>query len=165
MPDIWSARKRSEVMGLVRSSGNRSTEVRVMRIWRDAGVTGWRRNQKLVGRPDFVWRLFRLCVFVDGCFWHGCARCYRRPSSNRKYWDAKVARNRLRDRAVNRALRKQDWQVVRIWEHELSNPGRVVSRVRAALRRGGPRTTRAVPSDVPGGRAPLSTSQKREPYG
>jgi DNA mismatch endonuclease Vsr len=42
----------------------------------------------------------RFCIFVDGCFWHGCAKCYRRPSSNETYWDAKIVGNRERDQKV-----------------------------------------------------------------
>jgi DNA mismatch endonuclease (patch repair protein) len=72
-------------------------------------------------------------VFVDGCFWHGCPQCYRRPASNRKYWDEKVQRNRARDRAVVRALRAEGWKVVRIWEHQLAHSRRVASRLQKAL--------------------------------
>jgi DNA mismatch endonuclease Vsr len=70
-------------------------------------------------RPDFVFRERKLAVFVDGCFWHGCAKCYVRPRQNRKFWDAKFARNTERDRKVNKALKAAGWQVLRIWEHEL----------------------------------------------
>jgi hypothetical protein len=76
----------------------------------------------------------------DSCFWHGCPRCYRRPASNRAYWDAKVQGNRARDRMVNRALRRAGWRVLRIWEHELSveNEGRLLRRLRRNLLRGLP---------------------------
>jgi DNA mismatch endonuclease (patch repair protein) len=81
----------------------------------------------LPGRPDFVFRRQHVCVFVDGCFWHGCPRCYRRPSSNRKYWDEKVKRNRARDRRVNQELRRRGWRVLRFWEHDLEKPNRILS--------------------------------------
>lgn len=119
MPDIWTAAKRSEVMGLVRSKGNRSTELRIVAIFREHGITGWRRNQNLPGKPDFVFRALKLCVFVDGCFWHGCPKCYRRPASNQEYWDAKILNNKKRDRDVNRELRARGWLILRIWEHQL----------------------------------------------
>jgi len=85
------------------------------------------------GHPDFVFRRERVAVFVDGCFWHGCPKCYRRPKSNRKFWDAKAARNRARDAEVTRALRRAGWTVVRIWEHALRHPGRIVWRLGRAL--------------------------------
>src|ERR1043166_2862372 len=86
MVDVVSKRKRSEVMSLIRSRGNRETELRLIEIFRKFGVTGWRRGVDLPGKPDFVFRTERMAVFVDGCFWHGCPRCYRRPKSNQVYW-------------------------------------------------------------------------------
>lgn len=71
-------------------------------------------------RPDFVFRRERLVVFVNGCFWHGCVEHYRRPRTNRKFWDAKIARNIERDAAVTKALRRADWRVLNLWEHELA---------------------------------------------
>src|SRR3954453_21090414 len=110
----YSQSKRSLVMAAIRSRGNKDTELKLAAILRANRITGWRRHQPLPGRPDFVFRKERLAIFVDGCFWHGCARCYRRPSSNRVYWDAKVQRNRARDREVTRELKKRGWRVLRI---------------------------------------------------
>lgn len=133
MADIWSKQKRSEVMSLIRSHGNKDTELRLIAVFREFRITGWRRKRKLKGRPDFVFGQERVAVFVDGCFWHGCPQCYRRPASNREYWDEKVQRNRSRDRAVVRALRAEGWKVVRIWEHQLAHSRRVASRLRKVL--------------------------------
>ncbi|MFU1980282.1 very short patch repair endonuclease [Bordetella hinzii] len=124
MTDIWTPAKRSEVMGKVRSKGNRSTELRLIEVFRELGISGWRRNQTLPGKPDFTFRTHKLCVFVDGCFWHGCSRCYRRPASSQEYWDAKIQRNQSRDSKVNRELRARGWKILRIWEHELRPTGR-----------------------------------------
>ncbi len=120
MADIISKRKRSEVMSKIRSRGNKDTELALMKLFRQHRITGWRRHQEVFGKPDFLFRRNRLALFVDGCFWHGCPRCYRRPKSNRKFWDAKIARNRERDRQVSRELRRLGWRVVRIWEHDLA---------------------------------------------
>jgi DNA mismatch endonuclease (patch repair protein) len=135
MTDVFSMAKRSEVMSRIRSCGNKDTELRLIKLFRKAGITGWRRHQKLMGKPDFVFRGDRIAVFVDGCFWHGCPQCYRRPSSNRKYWDAKLTRNRQRDRSVTLLLRKNGWRVLRIWEHELSlkNEKRCIRRIERFL--------------------------------
>jgi len=134
MADIWSKRKRSEVMATIRSRGNKATELAVVRLLRQHRITGWRRHQKVFGKPDFLFREARLALFVDGCFWHGCPRCYRRPESNRKFWDTKIARNRERDRQVSRELRRLGWRVIRIWEHALAKRGDVcVRRIQRAL--------------------------------
>ena len=89
----------------------------------------------LPGRPDFAFPKAKVAVFTDGCFWHGCPRCYTRPKSNRKFWDAKVARNRERDREVSRGLRRKGWRVIRIWEHALKGAaaGTAVRRIIRAL--------------------------------
>src|SRR5690242_11731450 len=117
MADIWSKQKRSQVMSLIRSHGNKATELRLIEIFRTHNLTGWRRKQKLPGRPDFVLRKKRVCVFVDGCFWHGCPKCYQSPKSNSMFWEAKINANRTRDRMVNRDLCKAGWRVVRLWQH------------------------------------------------
>lgn len=133
MADIWSKRKRSHVMSLIRSRGNKETELAFARLLRSAQITGWRRSVNLPGKPDFVFRREKLAVFLDGCFWHGCPRCYRRPRSNCEYWDAKVERNKRRDRYVNQQLRSQGWSVLRFWAHSLVSSSECVARLRRAL--------------------------------
>lgn len=135
MADIWSVAKRSEVMGKIRSTGNAKTELRLIQVMMQNRVTGWRRHQLLPGKPDFTFRPEKLAVFVDGCFWHGCPRCYRAPTSNETYWTGKVAGNRARDKRVSAELRREGWCVLRIWEHQLREPERVVARLLAALSR------------------------------
>jgi DNA mismatch endonuclease (patch repair protein) len=71
-------------------------------------------------------------IFVHGCFWHGhrCARGRRVPKSNREYWVKKIARNRARDKKVQRTLRSMGWKGLEIWECQL----RAVELVRKRLR-------------------------------
>ena len=133
MADVFSKAKRSEVMSRIRSSGNKDTELRLVAVFREFQVKGWRRRQKLPGNPDFVFWGAKVAVFVDGCFWHGCPRCYRAPTSNEHYWIAKHARNRIRDRKVTNQLRSLGWRVVRIWEHQLREPRGALSRIVSAL--------------------------------
>ena len=133
MADIWSKRKRSEVMALVRSHGNKATELRLISIMRAASITGWRRGQKLPGKPDFAFPKQRLAVFVDGCFWHGCPWHGTKPATNRAYWSKKFTTNKARDKSVNRELRKRGWHVLRIWEHSLKQPQAVAKKILSAL--------------------------------
>ncbi len=124
MADIWDKEKRSKVMSLVRSHGNKATELRLIGIFRAHKLTGWRRKQKLFGKPDFVFRKLRLVAFVDGCFWHSCPKHSTKPMRNRVFWEKKLTANKARDRLVNRTLRRNGWKVIRIWEHELTTKGR-----------------------------------------
>lgn len=121
-------------MSLIRSKGNRNTELVLAALLRANGVTGWRRHGTLriqAGRTkpegrsgrataDFVFRRERVAVFVDGCFWHRCPRHGTMPAGNRAFWKAKLERNVARDRRVSRGLRKAGWKVLRIWECALS---------------------------------------------
>ena len=122
MTDWLTPEQRHRSMSAIRSTGNRTTELALVRLLRELRVTGWRRHVKLPGRPDFAFRAERVLVFVDGCFWHGCPRCYAKPATNRRFWSLKVQTNRARDRRQSRELRARGWSVVRIWEHELRRP-------------------------------------------
>jgi len=106
-------------------------------------------------RLDFVFLKSRTAIFVDGCFWHGCPKHATKPANNRAFWKKKLGGNKMRDRLVNRTLRRAGWKVVRIWEHELAKlrgkhrtlnielptsngrqkgePGRLVRRIQRAL--------------------------------
>jgi len=106
-------------MARVKSAGNISTEAVVLDAFRERHITGWRRQGRATGSPDFFFPDYKLAVFVDGCFWHGCARHCRMPVGNRNYWSQKIAQNVDRDICVNRTLKKKGWKVIRIWEHEL----------------------------------------------
>jgi DNA mismatch endonuclease, patch repair protein len=120
MADVFTPQRRSAIMALIRSTGNASTEQRLVRLLRANGFKGWRRGLPLLGSPDFVWKRERLVLFVDGCFWHGCPRHGRAPRSRVAYWTAKLARNARRDRKVTRMLRAKGWTVLRVWECRLT---------------------------------------------
>jgi DNA mismatch endonuclease (patch repair protein) len=123
-------------MAAVRSRGNKATELILVQLFRAAGLKGWRRHAAILGKPDFSFAKERVAVFVDGCFWHGCAKHCRMPASNRKYWLAKIDRNVRRDRLTRKTLRAAGWTVVRVWEHELKHgPAKIVRRVAKALNR------------------------------
>lgn len=66
---------------------------------------------------DLVFPRFRLAVFIDGCFWHGCPAHGSAPKTNADFWSAKIERNRERDSETDRILEAEGWTVLRIWEH------------------------------------------------
>ena len=82
-------------------------------------------------RVDVLFPGQRLALFIDGCFWHGCAQHLQWPKANGDWWRAKIEGNRARDRKVDAALTEAGWTVLRVWEHE--PPDAVVARVIAAL--------------------------------
>ena len=109
-------------------------EERLAVILNTEGLDRYDRYRKdLPGSPDFVFQQVKVAVFLDSCFWHGCPKHLRRPASNVDYWENKIAINKERDRRQTRELRKSGWRVLRLWEHELKEPERVIGKIRRAL--------------------------------
>lgn len=137
MADVFTKAKRSQVMSRIRGRGNKDTELALAKLLRAHHITGWRRNQPVFGKPDFIFPKVKLALFVDGCFWHGCKKHCNTPANNRAFWIKKLTANKLRDRLVGRTLRSQGWRVLRIWEHELrrTNADKLCRRIESALGR------------------------------
>ena len=121
--------------------GNRSRdtgpEIRLRSALHRAGLR-FRKNKRPVRslrcQADIVFPRYKLAVFVDGCFWHGCVQHARRPSEgarNREYWLAKLDRNVARDRRNDEQLLAAGWRVLHIWEHE--ELAEALEKVRATL--------------------------------
>jgi len=127
MADIFDDEKRSSIMSKVRSKGNKSTELRVIELFEDNGITGWQRNYKVKGHPDFVFLKERVAIFVDGCFWHGHECRNIHPKDNEEYWNKKRQRNIQHDLEITERFQKRGWTVVRIWECELKKKNEVVA--------------------------------------
>lgn len=119
MTDTFPKKQRSEIMRAVKSTGNKSTEIRLINIFKSNHITGWRRNSNLTGRPDFVFPQKRIVLFADGCFWHGHNCRNVTPSDNAEYWQKKIKRNKARDKVITKELNQNGWKVIRIWECEI----------------------------------------------
>ena len=119
MADIFKKEKRSAIMRQVKSKKNKSTELRLIKIFKENGVTGWKRNYPVKGHPDFVFLKQRIAVFVDGCFWHGHDCRNTRPSANEEFWRKKRERNIKHDKEITELFESRGWTVIRIWECEL----------------------------------------------
>ena len=121
MTDVFTKEKRSSVMSRIRGKQNLSTELRTIRLFQESGITGWRRNLPLFGKPDFVFPKKKIVLFIDGCFWHGCSIHAKLPGSNQEFWSEKLAKNKARDLLVVKTLKGLGWRVIRIWEHDLKD--------------------------------------------
>lgn len=119
--DTVSTQKRSEIMSRVKSNNNTSTELQVIKLFKDHKIKGWRRKYKIKGKPDIVFLNKKIAIFIDGCFWHGCQKHCRIPETNQDYWKKKIKNNFERDILINEYLRKIGWKVIRIWEHDVKN--------------------------------------------
>lgn len=119
MADVFKKEKRSEIMSAVHSKQNKTTELRLIEIFKEHKITGWRRNYKVKGHPDFVFLDKKIAIFVDGCFWHGHDCRNTRPSDNQEYWQKKRERNIRHDKEITALFESRGWTVIRIWECEL----------------------------------------------
>lgn len=119
MADVFDPQKRSNVMRQIKSKKNKSTEIRLIEIFKKNNVIGWKRNYPVRGHPDFVFLKCRIAVFVDGCFWHGHDCRNTRPKTNKEFWQKKRERNIKHDQEITELFEKRGWTVVRIWECEL----------------------------------------------
>ena len=84
-------------------------------------------GKRLIGKPDMVLPRKRAVIFVDGCFWHGCADCNKTSKLSGRFWTGKIATNQERDQRVTASLQADGWTVLRIPEHDV--------RTKAALAR------------------------------
>ena len=139
MSDVFSKRKRSQIMRAVRGRGNRSTEERLRYRLVSAGFSGWcLHDEKIVGKPDFAFPGAKLAVFVDGCFWHGCRTCRTIPTTNREFWNRKIRDNKKRDRKVATVLKRKGWRFLRFWEHDVRrDPDRCLKEIGFAVQKRG----------------------------
>lgn len=119
MADVFDKQKRSQIMQKVKSRGNKSTEIKLISVFKENNITGWKRNYSVKGHPDFVFLKEKIAVFVDGCFWHGHDCRNTTPADNKDYWQKKRERNISHDKEVTTNFEKRGWTVIRIWECEL----------------------------------------------
>ena len=148
MTDTMTAEQRHRCMSHIRSRDTKP-ELKVRRwLWHHG--YRYRLNVKSVpGKPDIVMRPYRTAIFVNGCFWHGHnvqfstaqiensklksekavdsgvaqienSACCKIPQSNRAFWVAKIKRNQERDQRNYQLLQENGWQVIVVWECQLT---------------------------------------------
>lgn len=84
----------------------------------------------LPGTPDIVIARLHTVIFINGCFWHGHSCRNQRPKTNAEFWRRKIERNQQRDLENGIKLRNAGYNVITIWECELSRPLRDATLVR-----------------------------------
>ncbi len=120
MADTVSKKKRSEIMSKIKSKDTKIEIEFRKKLWRQG--FRYRKNPKgYFGKPDLVLKKYKTVIFIDSCFWHGCKKHCRLPSTRKNYWLPKIERNKQRDKEVNRHYKKEGWKLIRIWEHNLKD--------------------------------------------
>ena len=121
MADRMTPEQRHHCMSRIRGRDTKPELVVRRWLWRQ----GYRYRlyvKSMPGRPDIVMRKWRTVIFVNGCFWHGheCGNNRRRPATNTQFWQEKIQRNRQRDARNQATLQAAGWNVIVVWECQLT---------------------------------------------
>lgn len=119
VPKASNANVRKSMQG--NKGADTKPEMIVRQKLREAGLAGYRLHWKAPGRPDVAWPSKKVCIMINGCFWHrheGCSKATT-PKSNTEYWIAKFDRNVERDAENLQRLEADGWRVHVVWECEL----------------------------------------------
>jgi DNA mismatch endonuclease, patch repair protein len=120
MVDSVSADERSRIMKSVKSKGSKLENIVTKAIW-NSGLRFRRNVTDLPGKPDVAIKKYKVVIFIDSCFWHGCSEHCRVPKSNINYWLSKIKRNKEKDLEISNFYKAHDWKILRIWEHQIKN--------------------------------------------
>ncbi len=122
MTDVFSKKKRSDLMSRIRSKDT-SAELIVRRLVYQMGFRYRLHASHLPGRPDLVFSRLGKVIEVRGCFWHQHKICIDShiPKSRTEYWVSKLNRNVIRDKKNEKLLKLLGWQVLILWECEIKN--------------------------------------------
>ncbi len=131
--DVFSKKKRSEIMSKIRSK-NTKAELVVFRELRKRKIHFQKHYQKVAGSPDIAIPSRKIAIFIDGDFWHGRNFIKSKSRLPKKYWRKKIESNIIRDRKKRAKLKRQGWKVLRIWESAiLKNKGNALEKVQKLL--------------------------------
>ena len=115
---------------------NKRTDTKPERLMKkvleNVKLTGYKTNvSALPGSPDIVYPKYKIVIFVNGCFWHHCPRCYPNlPKTHTAFWNRKFIRNEERDIKRKLQLERMGWKVFIFWEHDINrNPNKLAMRV------------------------------------
>ncbi|MFT4401929.1 very short patch repair endonuclease [Bacillus sp. SW14] len=117
--DKMSKESRSNIMKSIKSVSQLENIV-ASALWH-RGYRFRRNSKSLFGKPDLSIKKYKVVIFIDSCFWHFCPMHGRVPKSNTEYWNSKLKKNKKRDEKVNAYYKENDWNLLRVWEHEFKD--------------------------------------------
>lgn len=119
MADNLSKQHRKKTMQAVKSSSTRLEKYVTKKLW-GRGLRFNKNVAALVGKPDIAIKKYRMVIFLDSCFWHGCPYHSEIPKTNRSFWKEKISRNRANDKKVTRWYKTNKWEILRYWGHSVN---------------------------------------------
>jgi len=134
MVDVLTSEQRSFNMSRIRNRDTRP-EMIVRSIVHRLGYRYRLHKKELPGKPDVALVRHRKIIEVHGCFFHMHKCKYGRvaPATNFEFWKAKRLSNVNRDRRNLKALKREGWRVLTVWECETKDLGRLARRLEKFL--------------------------------
>jgi len=120
MADVHSKETRSYNMSRIKGK-NTKPEMLVRKFLHANGYRYKLHDKSLPGKPDIVLPKYKTVIFVHGCFWHGHSNCkyYVVPKTKTDWWLNKINGNIANDTKALKALKKEGWEIITIWECNL----------------------------------------------
>ena len=117
MADVHSKEVRSYNMSRIKSKDTKP-EMLVRRFLHANGFRYRLHVKDLPGKPDIVLPKYKTVIFVHGCFWHGHKGCkyFVVPKTRTQWWLNKINTNIANDKKAFRALQKEGWKIINLWE-------------------------------------------------
>ena len=146
MSDVHTPERRSFNMSQIRSRDTKP-EMRVRSIVHRMGYRYRLHKKDLPGKPDIVLVRHRKIIDVHGCFFHmhKCRYGSVVPATNSKFWRTKRLSNVERDRRNLKALKREGWHVMIVWECETRNLPKLSKRIEKFLSSTSAATSRRIP--------------------
>jgi DNA mismatch endonuclease (patch repair protein) len=116
MTDVLTKKQRSYCMSQIKSRWTKPE--RIVHNWLKGNKIKHKMHPKIEGNPD-VLIYPKMILLIHGCFWHKCSKCYRQPKSNKRFWNAKIEKNVMRDQDKIKKLKHLGYKIIVIWEHEI----------------------------------------------
>jgi len=131
MADVHSKEIRSYNMSQIKGR-NTKPEMLVRKFLHAQGFRYKLHDKTLPGKPDIVLPKYKTVIFIHGCFWHGHKDCkyYIVPKTRTEWWLQKINGNIANDEKAVKALKKDGWKIITIWECDLK-PAKVEKTLKA----------------------------------
>jgi len=135
MADVHTKAIRSYNMSRIKGK-NTKPEMLVRKFLHAHGYRYRLHDKKLPGKPDIVLPKYNTVIFVHGCFWHGHKNCkyFVVPKTRTEWWLNKINGNIANDARTSKALKKEGWKIINLWECSLK-PSKLDNPLTALLKK------------------------------
>ena len=120
MADVHDKKTRSYNMSQIKGK-NTKPEMLVRKFLHANGFRYRLHVKDLPGKPDIVLPKYKTVIFIHESFWHGHTDCkyFVVPKTRTDWWKDKININKANDSKGRKALKKDGWMIIHVWECQL----------------------------------------------